>query len=543
MGAVGSLSGCADEVLGIPPEARGPGQLVFPLGIEGLTDPSGSFLFVSSTNHNQAFTSGTINAYDRLVLARTVGTTTNFVDGSLISDPELDLRLNEDGTAVIGAGACRQQIVEPTIQSSFETPEPLDLTAAFLMSIRTPSSGGRMRLIDGRLVFPTRFNQLLVFFDLNPGGALAEFGTIPGPGSLISCLLEGEAPEPGIDCSSRFLLLLGEDDPFEVARVLDPSTGLEFLAVSHLEPPTGSGAGVSMVPVSRIEARLSGGPLDPTLPVVARVLGLQGGTGIEFAGSLAPEMEDTLFLGSTFPISGISQLAALSTTDLAAARRNPFIQEGPLDTNDVDFDPSTVIPTANVNLTGLSAASSVEGVVFAPAADGLPNRIYATVRIPEQIDSDNSAIIVLSFVDDRLQIESLLEVGEELGPPVLSPFSAPGQRWLYIPDVRGDRLYIVDVSTDRPLVLNELRGRFTLDTPTGSLSTFTLASPFGLFFDEQSFTVNGSSFLRRLLYVTNFENSTLAVVDVTDANPAVHCLVARLGSVFDATTDPEEDTL
>jgi hypothetical protein len=508
-------TGCADEVLGVSPFVDPPGQLAFPLGITIEDD----VLFVSSSNFNQVFNAGFVGAYDLDVLARTVGPLAPADPGDLVTS---------DGV-ILDPAACRQ----PDLQPSF----PVDLSGPFRMVVRTPPGGGQLRIIDGRLWLPTRFDQTLVAFDLDLDGRDTPFGESPRSGDLISCRQEGEARLPTVDCSLRYLIRLGADDPFDVTS-FDGPLG-EALAVSHLEPPSGQLSGaVSVVPREQLEARLRGGTITSTTPVVAQVLGLRGTTTARFfdVEDLGPRM----FLSSSI-VSGASvRLAAVEPDDLLAARSNPFVREGPFDTDTEDFDPSQVFPTDSIDLQQQASARSTQGLAVAPAANGLPQRIYVTVRILEQIDSDNSAVVVLALGEEGFEVQSVFEVGEEIGPPVLSPFAPDGRRWLYVPDVRGDRLYVLDVTNDQPVLLNELRGRAVRQTPSGPVSALTLASPYGLAFDEREVQVEGRSILRRLLYVTNFENSTLAVVDVSDPNPGSHCLVARLGRLLDATQDPSE---
>jgi DNA-binding beta-propeller fold protein YncE len=153
-------------------------------------------------------------------------------------------------------------------------------------------------------------------------------------------------------------------------------------------------------------------------------------------------------------------------------------------------------------------------------------------------DSDNSVLAVLSAEDGRLRVQGLLEVGEELGQPVPYPFAPPGQRWLYVPDTRDDRIYVVDVTSDVPTVRARIDGRAVRTLSSGrQILARTLATPLSIVFDRRGG--------RRFAYVTNFENSTLAVIDVSDDNPLQHCVVARFGRdrALDGSTEAEGATL
>src|SRR5688572_26173806 len=161
-------------------------------------------------------------------------------------------------------------------------------------------------------------------------------------------------------------------------------------------------------------------------------------------------------------------------------------------------------------------------------------RAYVSMRFFAPGDSYNAGIAVIDLTQEQMQVIDVLEFGDELQRPFLREVTVDGQtsRYIYVGDIRRDKLYIIDVTTDSPILVKEIDGRGTRTIEGQTVQARLLDSPSQIAFA----TRNG----RSLGFVTNFSNSTLAVLDVTDPDPRMHRIVARLGRNIDPEGEMEK---
>lgn len=176
---------------------------------------------------------------------------------------------------------------------------------------------------------------------------------------------------------------------------------------------------------------------------------------------------------------------------------------------------------ASVAVGSLSSAASTRGLVIEPSGQ----RAYATLRMRQATTrtgvSGEPRIYnsVVATVDLRTRaVLGLVELGSELGalyyvarPPPLRPL-------LYVPDHRTGELLVLDVGSALPelvAIVGERREGANTTTPA------FLRVPTDLEWVESG----GKTFV----FATNFGNSTLALLDVSDADPRKHRVVARFG--------------
>ena len=167
--------------------------------------------------------------------------------------------------------------------------------------------------------------------------------------------------------------------------------------------------------------------------------------------------------------------------------------------------------------------------------DAARTRAYVSLRFVDSADSNNAAIAVVDLTGGDVEPLSILEVGEELGRPVLVESSTTGRsrRLLYVPDIRSDSIWVIDASTDVLKVVHQISGRLTRPGATPERVRL-LDAPSTVVFAERGD--------RRLGFVSNFSNSTMAILDASDPDPRNHEIVARLGEVLlpDGTNEEEE---
>lgn len=509
--AVLVTAACAREDLGISPLSSVPEQLYAPFGIArvpalGAAPQETDLLIVSSTNMDQRFNAGTVNAYRLSTLAAgTPELQTSCAEHPILYDEEL-------------------------------------LPRAHLTTVRVRSSGGDLVPfeLDGRtyLGLPSRFGQSVSLLEVDPSRAEAGQSITafePTTDDLLGCRRPDEPRLGATDCSIRYTLVASFDDPMTLisvpglglltAHLFDPDQDQRFLTGSPLV------GYVTVISEDILRDRLGGQTVEPLGLPLGYVLGLNGARGL--AVGSGPDQEGQVYVSSDRNVAEALLVVRVSSQALADLPPPPEGQLG----SALEPDEPRLIEPDPVDLVDLGPVTqgfATRGLVFAPAEAGLPPRLYATVRIFEVEDSDNSALAVLAPTDDGMELLDLIELGTELGRPVLSPFTPDGQRLLYVPDTRSDQIYVVDVTTDQPIVRHRIDGRAVrvIDGDRLVLAR-TLATPVQMVFDER----DG----RRLAFVTNFENSTLAVLDLTDPNPIRHCLVARIGRDLRTDDTREEE--
>lgn len=183
--------------------------------------------------------------------------------------------------------------------------------------------------------------------------------------------------------------------------------------------------------------------------------------------------------------------------------------------------------THSLNLGAELNAGASRGLYF----DEARGRLYVSLRFQENADSFNAAVVSFDVTGTTFAVRGpVTEVGEELGTPIFHQVVG-GPRLLYVPDIRLNAIWVLDVSTDVPAVVHRIQGQGIRDFSGVPVQVPLLASPTGM-----TFYTSGA---RTFGIVSNFANSTLAFIDVTDVDPRKHRVVARLGRDIDAEGEKE----
>ena len=91
-----------------------------------------------------------------------------------------------------------------------------------------------------------------------------------------------------------------------------------------------------------------------------------------------------------------------------------------------------------------------------------------------------------------------------------------------VPDLRSDRVYVLDVGQDVPLLIHVIEPK-----ASPSAASRLLAAPAQIAIAPASTRARLGG--RTLAFVANFGNSTLGVLDLSDPDPRNHRVAARLG--------------
>ncbi|MCC7382811.1 MAG: hypothetical protein IT384_13325 [Deltaproteobacteria bacterium] len=359
---------------------------------------------------------------------------------------------------------------------------------------------------SGRAFVPRRGDDALTMVELTSGslhcdGAYAD-------GAVVEPL------RPGTDCSPAHEISTGGLDPFALALIPVGPQG-PAVAISHLVVGASSSP-ISIVRaatftdrIARQSASSAGAPasLDDLAASTTTSASLFGATGIVFTGTTSLDSGRLLLAGGDAavqlgPVSSIAVIAREDRYELSGAE--------------------------TLSLGTLANVSTLRGVVA--SADG--RRAYFSLRFRQASTTDsqtapaifNSGIAVVAIEGSFLRLLRVLEVGEELGrPAILERDDGGPRRLLYLPDLRTGRLLLVDVSSDAPLVVGSIEPILGAQAAPDGQRHELMAAPFAIHFPSQS--IAG----RRFGLVTNFGNSTLAVIDVTATEPSQHRVVARFG--------------
>lgn len=175
----------------------------------------------------------------------------------------------------------------------------------------------------------------------------------------------------------------------------------------------------------------------------------------------------------------------------------------------------------------LGQRGSIQEVIGA-TVDATRRRIYLSVRFSDASDASNAGIAVLEYTDTDLRLIHMLEVGDALSTPSL--LESGGRKLLYVPDQRQNKIFVIDIQSDRPVVAAVIPGLQNADA--SGTRVRTLKTPYAIRF------VPGEGG-RLFGVVTNFANSTLSVIDASAADPREHGVIARFGRAINARGERE----
>lgn len=300
-------------------------------------------------------------------------------------------------------------------------------------------------------------------------------------------------------------------DPFALALVDRP--GERLLAVGHLNALE-TATVITFFELANLDERIAAETAGQELPILFQssngIPGLTDVNGLVFTGSAAPD--GGRLIVSTGGYTGNLSLSLFRFAIVENESERDLIDERPL------------------GFASQTNANGMRGIVL--SGDG--TRAYVSVRFPERstIRTNvlgpllfNSAIAVIAVEPNRLRLISMLEIGEELGRPALLEREVGGQlqRLVYLPDARTDAIWIADVTHDVPTIAGRIEPRYSRGSGESLERIDLLRVPFAIRFAPQP--IEG----RQLAFVSNFGNSTLALVDVTSPAARDHRVVARFG--------------
>lgn len=481
----GALAACAEDIPGEPPPAD---QLHYPVGLALVpgTTPATDVLVVGNTNFDQLYNAGSIFALP--------------VDGLVASLPAVG------GTEVAFVSEL------PTGSSR----------------VRVLQFGGELAVAPGtepgtaRVFMPSRGRNRVTMVEIANG--------------QVSCASPGSTPILGLDCSAAYVARTYASDPFTVAFTQTPS-GAGLLAVGHLRTDTDD-AGIilnriALADPARFDARLAAeragaDPDDPMIPVFFDdggggevISSATGVTGMAFVPPLDGRIARLVTTGrrvssdaATLPVRVVSvdevDVELTSADGTKVTRTEPSIR--------VDSAMDLYVSEGVVDMRGLAVSSDATRAYVSVRFTGFGGRITAGIAVVE-LGADGAQRLV-----------SILDVGDELGRPVL--VERGPRRLLYVPDVRLDAIHILEATGDVLSVAGTIEGRADRTFDGAPALARTLDSPTGLVFTER----DG----RRLGFISNFGNSTLAVIDATSPDPSTHRVIARFGRARNPGNSEEE---
>lgn len=476
--ALVAAAGCADDIPGIAPPVD---QLAYPQAL--LVTPDAQRLVVLSTNFDQRYNTGRAHVFD---LAALVG--------------RFEGREPASGDAIV---------FEESYGDAQVSTLRIDQFAGEASFTSSAAMGG------AQLVMAGRGRNSVTLFDYDPATGALSCGTPPEAGRF--------------ECAEERMIFSGDQDPFAVLPLALEADGVARIAIGHLETsrdPVDNvfRRSVSIFDTGRFEAWASADPetrqaenFNPVRPNAFEQVG--GITGLAHlpAGQLGT---DPAGLGAVV----LLERSRAPTLTLRAFDLVPVsVAVGPEE---------TVVTTrgltdrATLSLSGAVRALSSRGLWH----DTARGRLFLSLRYQEAGDSFNAGLQVVDVRGDEFRLVRALEFGEELGRPV--PRRLPdGTQLLYVPDIRLNSIWVVDASTDAPVVVHQIRGVGDRNFDGEIVQVPLLATPGDIAFA----TVNGTEYG----FVSNFSNSTLAVIDVSDPDPRRHRVVARLGMDIDAEGERE----
>lgn len=469
---------CAEDLPGIIPPGD---QLYYPTGLASLQDNSGApqFLAICNSNFDQRYNAGSIMtlSYDQL-FAMTPAQGPAFIE----TVPVEGFVRVQNFCGDLVAGPVRVE-------------------------------GSTTEFVDGehRLFAAIRGRNRLTMVRENRGA--------------LSCQTIA-SPVLGTDCSPSYSVRTNFGDPFAVAYAPNE----EVVAVGHLLTQQNESAGDLITGIAHVTAKI-----------------FDQRVAIEDDGK-DPETEDTVATLERFTnISGTNAMAFVPGAAIGS-QYGSFLQGGRrvnLNTRTtaalVGFDISKSTDgkvAVDLNFNGLNlqdeaAVQEVRGIVLTETA----TRAYVSVRFEGASQSVNSGLAVVSIAPPHaLRVLAATEAGDELGAPALIEETINGRavRVVYVPDTRLDAIWVFDVSTDRPELISKIDGRAERMLADGrTILAHTLDAPAKIVF----VTRNG----RRLGFVSNFSNSTLAVIDATNPLAPNTEVIARFGQALTPDGENEGD--
>lgn len=517
---LGLLAGCADRNIGDEMPER---QLYMPQGIAAFESTDGVRLAVLSSNFDQRFQTQQISLLDPNAL----------IDGVL---QELE---------VSAENACTDAAAQrPLLAATLDVGEQ----PVFVNRVRTPGVGTRLVVADdgtdGHWIYNTNiFNGSL-------------FAIRRSESDELTCSVEGESKLANSDCSERHRFFTGGDEPGALARGVftdDSGESRAYIAVGHRRQgrvvnnsgnqSQAVGAPITFLDEQQLHAVINGESIgDDVDENVVGFIGpafnfslLQNTRGP--ANLVFSHQDEGILLGSMMNRFTSGQEGGVLRVFGFQPKSAPGPQETPEGQDETRIEYSSLgnSEAANrfvannieqFNLLGYTNAVQSRGIALLETEDRfriVASTLFEFARAPQF----TSGIALLARNEDgQLEGVGTVSVGSEIGEPAIRP-SSPGEPVLvYAGDLREDKIWVVDISDDVPTVVAEISGRTETDRRILSVP------------HQIAFVQRGE---QTYAFATNFGNSTIAVLDVSDPSPQNHCILARVGRKLVATGQPDED--
>jgi hypothetical protein len=453
---------------------------------------------------------------------------TSACDFIAVTNSNFDQRYNAGAMMLLSTAELFRLAPAPTSSTAVTfSDDPAGFASAIVSLVRVPQFGGELLFVpdpnsapNGIIFQPSRGNNQVTAVTVRDG-------------KLDCASAGGDKTLGAIDCTNPYLISTRSLDPYSLAyhkpSPCDPGDTTcppkEVIAVGHLRgesqppPSTSFSLQIPLIDVELFRRRIAAhdasiDPLDAQTPFP----NIPGATGIVFCPASAIHSPFGSFLvAQRFNAAGFP--VTLASFDFATDAAS---QGADASTRRISLNPGQALPIGVI-----ADATELRGVAL--SGDG--RRAYVATRFQGIGTTYNSAIAVVAVDTTPFTLLSLTEVGDELEHPFVRERTINGRttRFLYVPDVRRDMIFVLDATEDLPLVVQEITGRVDRELVPNDASTrvtaHTLDAPASIVFAEDR---DG----RSLAFVSNFSNATISIIDVTDIDPREHRVIARLGSVI-----------
>lgn len=319
----------------------------------------------------------------------------------------------------------------------------------------------------------------------------------------LRCGADDEARLVGIDCGPSSVWATEFEDPLVGAFHPGPA-GEDWLVVGHL----------------RLASIEDGSPGCTEAPLTCRT----GLSIVDLAGDGATGVATAEVPG----LSGVAGLASMPGPVLGATQSRGLLALSAADgvwLEALSVDTASASPRLGLiegGRMGLSAETGAVGArgmvdVSRAGSSTVSARILVTVRFDDDEDAVQSGMVTVRVTPGDWAVEALQALGGELD----APRKVPGvDDFVYVPDLRSDAIWVVDVRSARPRPVHVIEGWRTATDGRGRVKALDGIGSL------VSFERDG----RRYAVVSNTRSQTLSLLDLDGADPTAHRVVARFGA-------------
>jgi hypothetical protein len=488
---------------GVSPPVKS-AYLYYPIGV-GLSEPENRFLVVANSNFDLAYSSGTVVPLDLTRL-----------------DEVLGACRGQPGSEEGDRSWCPRLIAGPLDGQAEDVWRPSDDGLDFVLdkhAVGIRSYAGALAVFDGLVFVPVRADNSLHFMDIH-----SDEGFDPDSRRLLRCTWGPGSWQPtGLQDCHRYrrvgdnrlylsdLVLDVPAEPF----VVTPWQGAAHKQVDDQGDEDSDPVNRSYVIVGHmVGSDISLFEVRPEQPINEHFT-----AGDRLAACEEQRADPNDCLGRMVQLIDVDSAFASGTTGIAVdssgqfwassrfeSQISRFFVYEPLEEGDGD-DPVWAGGRAEIGPLGAAENSAVEpgnnqrGVAVYHAPPGAADRVYVVNREPASV----VAFKVDSSVSGGLELVGVIPIGAEPSLiEVVADDEAPGGHGVYVACFDDARVYAIDpVARDIEDVIDAGQG------------------PHDLHYDST----------RQVLYVVNFLESTVSVVDVNRAQPdTLHSVLTTLGT-------------